>query len=54
MYKVRCKAYQRHVDASSAAKTASRIVPVHLKAPNGGAWYWRGRYCGRRFFDIFR
>lgn len=54
MYKVRRKEFKFHADASEAARTASSLFPVHLKAPVGGAWYWRGKYRGRRFLDIFR
>lgn len=53
MYKVRRNTYKLHAEASKAAKAASRVVPCHLKAPNGGAWYWRERYCGRSFWSIF-
>ena len=53
MYKVRRKTFAHHADASKAAKEMSTVLPVHLKATTGGAWYWHGRYCGRKFFSIF-
>ena len=54
MYKVKRKTYEKHVDASKAAVAASRVFPVRLKAPTGGAWYWRGQYRGRRLADLLR
>lgn len=54
MYKVRGKEFKFHTDASKYAESASRIFPAHLRASTGGgSWYWRGRYCGRNFIDIF-
>lgn len=53
-YKIRRRTYRTHLEASTAAKAASRFLPVHLKTPTGGAWYWRGRYCGRHLRDIFQ
>ena len=54
MYKVHRKVFQFHADASKAAKAASSVFPVRLKAPTGAAWYWHGQYRGRRFLDLFR
>lgn len=54
-YIVRGKEYRRHTDACRAAEKRSHVLPVHLRTSSGGtALYWRGRYCGRRFTDLFR